>query len=144
MSINSIKITIMTLIGLIGAGIADFFGGWDMALQTLIIFMAIDYATGLIVAGFYKKSTKSKTGALQSKAGWEGLLKKGVTLLFVLVAHRLDLLIGSNFIRTAVVIAYISNEAISIIENAGIMGLPVPEIIKKSIETLREQSEKVK
>ena len=90
---------ICTSIGLIGSFIASLFGGWDAALVTLISFMGIDYITGLIVAGVFHKSQKTENGTLESLAGWKGLCRKGVTLLIVLVACRLDLVIGSNFIR---------------------------------------------
>lgn len=134
--VNTIKLTLTTTFGIVGGFIATLFGGWDTALQTLVIFMAIDYITGLIVAGVFKKSNKTETGALDSKAGWKGLCKKGMTLLIVLIAARLDIMMDSTFIRDAVVIGYIANEGISIIENAGLMGVPIPPAIKKGIETL--------
>lgn len=137
----AIKTGILTGVGVAGSFIASLFGGWDAALTTLIIFMGIDYVTGLIVAGVFKSSTKSETGALESKAGWKGLCRKGVTLLVVLVACRLDLVIGSSFIRDAAVIAFISNELISIIENAGLMGVPVPAVITKAIDVLKNKEE---
>lgn len=127
--------------GVVGGFIASLFGGWDAGLTTLIIFMGIDYLTGLIVAGVFHKSQKTKTGALESRAGWKGLCRKCVTLLMVLVACRLDLLIGSNFIRDAAVIAFVVNESISIIENAGLMGIPIPKVIVKGIEVLKQRSE---
>lgn len=130
-----------TLIGVIGGFIASLFGGWDAALVTLIIFMAIDYITGLIVAGVFHNSEKTANGALESRAGWKGLCRKGVTLLVVLVACRLDLVMGSNFIRDTVVIAFIANETLSIIENAGLMGLPIPAVITKAIEVLKKKAE---
>lgn len=132
---------ICTAIGITGSFIASLFGGWDAALITLMIFMGIDYSTGLIVAGVFHKSKKTETGALESGAGWKGLCKKGVTLLIVLVACRLDLTMGSNFIRDAVVIAFIANETISIIENAGLMGIPIPTVITRAIETLKDKAE---
>lgn len=134
--------TITAILGVIGGAIAIAFGGWDAALTTLVIFMTIDYVTGLIVAGVFHTSTKTNTGALESRAGWKGLCKKGMTLLIVLIACRLDLIMGTNFVRDAVVIGYIVNESISIIENAGLMGLPIPKVIVKAIEVLRQQSEK--
>ena len=130
-----------TLIGVIGGFIASLFGGWDAALVTLIIFMAIDYITGLIVAGVLHNSEKTANGALESRAGWKGLCRKGVTLLVVLVACRLDLLTGANFIRDAVVIAFIANEAISILENAGLMGVPMPVVITRAIDVLKNKAE---
>ena len=130
-----------TLIGVIGGFIASLFGGWDAALVTLIIFMAIDYITGLIVAGVFRNSEKTANGALESRAGWKGLCRKGVTLLVVLVACRLDLVMGSNFIRDAVIIAFVANETISIIENAGLMGIPIPAAIMRAIEILKNKAE---
>ena len=132
---------ICTGIGIVGSFIASMFGGWDAALTTLVIFMAVDYVTGLIVAGVFHKSEKTENGALESRAGWKGLCRKGVSLLIVLVACRLDLTIGSNFIRDAAVIALVVNETLSIIENAGLMGLPVPSVISKAIEILKKKSE---
>ena len=130
-----------TFVGVIGSSIASLLGGWDMALQTLIIFMTIDYITGLMVAGIFNKSTKTKHGALESVAGWKGLCRKGVALLIVLIACRLDLLTGANLIRDAVVIAYCTNEAISIIENAGLMGVPIPTRLRKAIEALKSKED---
>lgn len=131
----------MTVVGMVGGVIASLFGGWDVALVTLMIFMGIDYVTGLIVAGVFHNSEKTENGALESRAGWKGLCRKGVTLLAVLVACRLDLVMGSNFIRDAVVIAFIANETISIIENAGLMGIPIPAAIMRAIEILKNKAE---
>lgn len=133
---------ICTAIGVVGSTIASFFGGFDAALITLLIFMGVDYATGLIVAGVFHKSEKTENGALESRAGWKGLCRKGVSLLVVLVACRLDMIMGSNFIRDATVIAFIANETISIIEKAGLMGVPVPSVITKAIEVLKKKSER--
>ena len=135
------KSGITTVIGVIGGMIASLFGGWDAALVTLIIFMGVDYVTGLIVAGVFHNSEKTKNGALESRAGWKGLCRKGVTLLVVLVACRLDLVMGSNFIRDAVVIAFIANETISIIENAGLMGIPIPAAIMRAIDILKNKAD---
>ncbi len=128
-----------TAIGVLGSLIASLFGGWDAAMVTLMVFMAIDYITGLIVAGVFHQSNKSNGGALESNAGWKGLCKKGVSLLIVLVACRLDIVIGSNFIRDAVVIAFIANETISIVENAGLMGVNIPAPIMSAIDVLRNR-----
>lgn len=69
---------IKAVIGIIGATITSLFGGWDTALSTLLIFMAIDYVTGLIVTGVFKKSPKTETGALESRVGYKGLFRKGM------------------------------------------------------------------
>lgn len=135
------KIKLLTVVGVIGSWFASLFGGWDAALKTLIIFMAIDYISGLIVAGVFHTSEKTENGTLESMAGWKGLCRKGVTLLVVLVSCRLDLVMGSNFIRDAVVIAFIANETISIIENAGLMGIPIPSVIIRAIEVLKNKAE---
>lgn len=135
------KETTCTILGIIGSTVAALFGGWDTAVVTLMIFMAIDYITGLIVAGVFHKSQKSESGALESHAGWKGICKKGVTLLVVLIACRLDMLIGTTFIRDAVIIAYVANETISIIENAGLMGIPIPAVITRAIEVLKNKAE---
>ncbi len=128
--------------GAVGSFIASLFGGFDAAMVTLLIFMAIDYISGMIVAGVFKKSQKTKNGALESGAGWKGLCRKGMTLVIVLIAVRLDMVIKTNYIRDMVCIAFIANETISIIENAGLMGVPVPAVITKAIEVLKEKSEK--
>lgn len=132
---------VTTAFGVVGGFIASLFGGWDAALITLVIFMGIDYVTGLIVAGVFHNSGKTESGALESRAGWKGLCRKGVTLLIVLVAARLDITLDSTFIRDAVVIAFIANETISIIENAGLMGIPIPRVIINAIEVLQKKGD---
>lgn len=137
----NIKEGICTGIGVIGSIIASAFGGWDTSLITLLIFMGIDYFSGLVVAGVFHKSNKTESGALESKAGWKGLCRKCMTLLFVLITYRLDLALGVSYIRDAVIIGFMANELISIVENAGLMGLPLPDAINKAIDVLTEQKE---
>lgn len=128
--------------GAVGSAVATLFGGWDAGLATLLIFMGLDYVSGLVVAGVFHTSTKTKTGALESSTGWKGLCRKVMTLIFVLVAHRLDLVIGTNYIRDAVIIAFIANETISLVENAGLMGLPLPAVVTKAIDILQKKAER--
>lgn len=135
------KRIVCTTIGAVGSGIAALFGGWDTGLVSLLIFMALDYVSGLVVAGVFHKSNKTDTGLLESKAGWKGLCRKCMTLVFVLVAYRLDLIIGTNYIKNAVIIAFIANELISLVENAGLMGVPLPAVITKAIDILQKKSE---
>ena len=85
--------------------------------------MGIDYITGIIVAAVFKKSPQTSTGALESNAGWKGLCKKGIVLSIILICIRLDMLIGTPLLKDCVTIAYIINESISIIENAGLIGI---------------------
>lgn len=133
----------VTIIGVIGGAISTVFGGWSASMTTLLIFMGIDYITGLIVAGVFNNSPKTNSGALESRAGWKGLFRKCVTLLMVLIACRLDMVLNTTFIRDCVVIAYIANETISIIENAGLMGIPIPSVIVKAIDVLKSKAEDV-
>jgi toxin secretion/phage lysis holin len=135
------KQMICTVVGVIGSAIAMLFGGWDSGLVTLLIFMGLDYASGLLVAGVFKNSPKTDTGTLESRAGWKGLCRKCMTLIFVLVAYRLDLIIGTTYIRDAVIIAFIANELLSLVENAGLMGLPLPDVITNAIDVLTAKGE---
>ena len=114
-----------------------FFGGWTEDIVTLLVLMNVDFVMGLTLAGVFHTSNKSKNGTLDSRAGWTGLCKKGVTLCVVLIAHRLDISLDTDYIKTAAVIGFIANETISIIENAGLMGIPLPSVITKAVEVLR-------
>lgn len=136
------KNVLAMFIGIVGSMITTIFGEWSAGLTTLIFFMAIDYISGLLVAGVFKASTKSETGALNSKAGFKGLCKKGMILLFVLIAYRLDLLIGTDYIRDAAIIGFCVNELISIVENAGLMGIPLPPVLIKAIDVLINREDK--
>ena len=137
----NLKGIVCTSIGIVGALISDLFGGWDAAMTTLIVFMSIDYITGIIVAGVFRQSRKSDTGGLKSNVGWQGLCRKGVTLALVLMSCRLDIMMGTAYIKDTVVIAFCTNELISIVENAGLMGIPMPNIITRAIDILKHDSE---
>lgn len=126
--------------GIVGGAIAAAFGGWTHDLSWLVAFMVVDYLTGLMVA-FLGKSPKTEGGGLSSAVGWLGLVRKLVTLLLVLVAHGLDVMIGVEYIKTAAVIGFMVNEVLSILENAGMLGVPMPEIFKKALEVLKGKGE---
>ena len=130
-----------TAAGLIGSLIASLFGGWDIALQCLILFMAIDYISGLAVAGVFHRSPKTETGTLESRAGFKGLCRKAAVLCLVLMAHYLDLVIGADFARDAVCIGFIVNEGLSILENVGLMGVAYPDVIKRALDVLSKRQE---
>lgn len=136
-NIVTIKPVLCTVVGCVGSLVARAFGGWDAGLITLIVFMSVDYITGLLVAGVFHTSEKTESGGLESRAGWKGLCRKGVTLLIVLVAQRIDIVACTSVVRDATVIAYIVNEAISITENAGLMGVPVPDRLMAAIDVLQ-------
>lgn len=135
------KESICTAIGITGSFIAGLFGGFDASMVTLLAFMGVDYVTGLIVAAV-GKSRKSRNGHLSSLIGWKGLAKKCVSLLLVLVAVRLDIVLGTSYIRDCVCIAFMCNELISIIENAGLLGVPLPKALKNAVEILQTKNNK--
>ena len=137
-----IKQIVCGFTGVAGSFIASFFGGWSTSINTLIGFMIADYVSGLIVAAVFKASKKTETGALESGACWKGIFRKIMTLVLVAVAYRLDLLIGASYIRDTVTIAFIASEGISILENAGLMGLPIPDVLINAIDVLKDKVEK--
>lgn len=130
------KETFCLIAGVVGGFIAALLGGWDSALATLVVFMGIDFVTGLVTAAM-GKSKHSRSGALNSKAGWIGLAKKFCILLMVAVGVRIDILLGTTYIRDTVCISFCLNELLSIIENATLMGIPFPPVIKKAIDVLQ-------
>lgn len=123
----------------VGSIIFALFGAKSVPLQILIILMIMDYLSGILAAALFHNSKKTASGALSSKAGFIGLLKKFFMLLIVSLAHFVDMLLNVNgLLFTAVVLFYCSNEAISILENAIALNVPVPEKLKKAIESLTE------
>ena len=135
------KNTICTVLGVAGSCLASLFGGWTASLTTLLIFMGIDYVSGLVVAGVFHNSPKTETGALESRAGWKGLIRKFMILLFVLIGYRLDVAMGLAYIKDAVCIAFMANELLSIVENAGLMGLPIPAVVTNAIDILKKKGD---
>lgn len=128
-------------VGAAGGWISWLYGGFGDATSALIVFMALDYMTGLIVAGVFHKSSKTETGALESKAGWKGLCRKGMTLGIVMMAALLDRVMGTAYIRDAVIIGFIFNESLSILENAGLMGVSYPKALKNALDLLNRKGE---
>ena len=128
-----------TAVGMLGAGLAWAFGGWDTALIALLICMGVDYVSGSLVALVFHKSPKTETGAYNSAYGIKGLCKKGLTLLFVLVAVQIDKILAIDYVRDAVCIGFCTNEIISIVENLGLAGIPMPAIITKALEQLQKK-----
>lgn len=129
------KFEINTIAALIGAGVTYFLGGWDIALQALVIFMILDYLTGVIIA-YNNKS-------LSSSVGMRGLSKKLLVIFILIGAVHLDRLLGLTdpTFRTIVCYFYIANEGISLTENAVKLGLPVPKKIVELLEQLKNKSE---
>jgi len=128
-----------TLTGMIGSAICWAFGGWDAAIGALLICMAVDYVSGSMVALVFHKSNKTESGAYNSGYGLKGLCKKGLMLLFVLVAVQVDLILSTEYVRDAVCIGFCTNEILSIIENLGLAGIPMPQAITKALEQLQNK-----
>ena len=98
--------------------------------------MGVDFFTGVVTATM-GRSKHTDSGGLSSKAGWIGLAKKVCTLLLIAVAVRMDILLGTTYIRDAVCISFCLNELLSIVENTSLMGVPLPPAIKKAIDVLQ-------
>lgn len=133
------KEKITAIIGVIAAGITHFIGVWSGSLITLCVCMACDFILGLLVAGIFKNSTHTDKGGLSSQVAFRGLAKKICMLLLIGVAHWLDVLFAIDYIREGVIYAFIANETISIVENVGLCGVPLPSVITKAIEVLKEK-----
>ncbi len=111
-------------------------------LIALIICMIADYITGLIVALVFKNSTKTLTGRAQSNVGYIGLVKKIFILILIIVVNQLDIITNTNgFLRNATIMGFIVNEVLSLIENAGLMGISLPDPVINAIEILKRKSE---
>lgn len=130
---------ICMIAGIVGGFITTLLGGWDSALVTLIVFMGVDFFTGVVTAAM-GKSKHTNSGGLSSKAGWYGLAKKVCTLLLIAVAVRMDILLNTNYVRDAVCIGFCVNELLSIVENTSLMGIPYPPALKNAIEVLQKQT----
>jgi toxin secretion/phage lysis holin len=129
-----IKIAISAMVGWL-------LGGWDAALQALVLFMAVDYATGLVVAGVFKNSTKTDNGAVETRAGLKGLIRKVGILVMVMVVAQLELILHDGvFCRNVIVIFFIINEALSILENLGLMGVKYPAWLRSGLEVLLKKT----
>ena len=135
-----IKNTTLLLLATFGGAVAQIFGGWDALLKCLVICMAVDYITGIAVAAL-GRSKKSKSGRITSKAAVSGIIKKAVVLLIILVAAALEQATGTEFIRDTVIIFFVGSEGLSIVENAGLLGVPMPAALKKWFEVLRDKGD---
>ena len=135
------KSFIATATGAVLGALISLAGGWDTALQALMVFMVLDYLTGVIVAAVFHASKKTETGKLGSAAHLKGIAKKVLMLFMVVAGQYADVVLGIDYFRTAVIIALIANELISLIENAGLAGIEVP-ILSKAVEALKTMDDK--
>lgn len=135
------KEKICVIFGTVGGILLTAVGGWDVSLQVLLSFMAADFCTGLLTAAVFHRSAKSTNGRLDSRRCFQGICRKMAMLLLVAAANAMDYLLDSNFLRNAVVIGFCTNEAISITENAGLMGIPLPTAWKNAVSILSRRQE---
>lgn len=134
-----LKNVFCSFMGLVGTTIISALGGYDLMIETLLFFMVVDYFTGLYIAGVLHKSPKTKTGGLSSTKGYHGLVKKVMVLVLVAVMYRVDLLFNIDYLRNGSIIAFCFQEGISIIENAGLMGVAIPDVVKRGIDLLNKE-----
>ena len=132
---------VLAALATVGARLAEAMGGWDGLTRLLAIVMVIDYLTGALCALVWHRSPKSETGGYESRAGFKGLVKKGVIILIVVIAAELDKLTGTEAMRTATILFFLANDGMSILENLGIMGVPYPPTLKNAFEVLRSKGE---
>ncbi|HHV73188.1 MAG TPA: phage holin family protein [Thermoanaerobacterium sp.] len=118
-----------------GGALASYlFGGWSALLGVLLAFVVTDYITGVLAAGV--------EGKLNSSIGWKGISRKVMIFVLVAMAHLVDMALGdSNVFRDATIFFYLANELLSIIENTGRIGLPVPDAIQKAVAILKGKGE---
>ncbi len=134
--LSSAKTFLLAVFASAGGAVLSAFGGADVWLSALACTMGADYLTGMLLALVWKRSPKTENGAASSQAGLKGLFKKSAMLLTVLVAHQLDLAFGLNYLRGAVIMAFLANELLSLAENLGLMGIPWPSVMQNAIELL--------
>ena len=137
----NIKNTIVAVFSAIGGYIVSFLGGVDVTLKALIIFMLVDYLTGLAVAFIFHKSNKTPNGGASSKEGFKGIVKKICMLLLVGLAHELDVIMGADYIRSITIMFFLANEGLSILENMGLMGVKYNKFLIKALEAVRDKAD---
>lgn len=128
-------------VGVAGGAFSAAIGGMDGVAKALVICMCIDWVLGMVDSLIFKASPKTETGGYNSAIGFKGLVKKGIILIMVIVGNLLDTTLGTTFIRDGVAIAYLANELASIIENVGVMGIPVPAPLSTALDLLKKKGE---
>lgn len=129
------------LVGSCCGFLSAFLGEFTVGIKSLLIFISLDILTGFLCALVFRKSPKTETGGISSRVAFKGFCQKVFIIALVGVAHRIDLLLGVNYLRDASVFAFLSSELISIVENAGAIGVPIPKMLKDSIDILNRKSE---
>ena len=138
----AIKTTVLLVLSGATAWIMTALGGWDMALQTLLCVMGVDIITGVLVAIVWKKSGKTKTGAADSHIMWQGLCRKSVIVLIVFMVTSIDRSMNlGGVLRMGTILFFTGNEGLSIVENVGLMGVPLPAIVINALEQLKKSGD---
>lgn len=136
------KYSALFMVGTLGSFFSYLFGGIDSLMIALIVLMSIDFSSGLLLAVVFKKSKKIESGRLSSAAGIKGLSKKIFILFLIAMSQQLDIILTTWFIRDGAIIAFISREGASILENSTLAGLKVPTVIKNVLEVLNKDGKK--
>lgn len=133
------KTIVSTMVGVLGGILTSLVGELTINFKTLLLFMLIDLLSGFTCAAIFKQSTKTDSGGLSSAAMTKGVAKKVGMLLLIAVAYRVGLALSTAYLRDAVVIALIVEEAISILENLGKMGIKIPSVLSEAIDVLNKK-----
>ncbi len=131
---NNIVVWIKRILLVIGGAITTILGGWDMLLKTLVFLVITDYILGVLAAGINEE--------INSNVGFKGIFKKVILFVPVGVAYALDQVLGSEVLRNMAIWFYIGNEGISITENLGKAGVPIPKFMREILVQLKDKSNK--
>ena len=129
--------SVLAFLSRIGEMSLNLVGGWDSVLKLLLAMMGLDYFSGIIVA-CVGRSPNNPGGCLDSRASFRGLMQKGLTLMVLAVASQIDHTLDGSFVRATTAWFYIANEAISVLENAALAGVPMPEQLLKMLGKAKE------
>lgn len=117
----------------VGAALTAVLGGWDTMLRVLVMFVALDYVVGVLAAWYEKR--------LNSDIGARGIIKKFLLFVVVALAYQLDRAVGQEIFRSLAIWFYLANEALSVIENAGRCGVPIPSFLRTALEQIKNKSD---
>lgn len=132
---------ILAAIAAAGSFVANQLGGWDTALAVLLCVMGLDYITGILLAAVWHKSPKTEGGGVSSEISYKGIIRKVLMLALVWMGALIDRALSTDYVRTAVIMFFIANDALSVIENTALMGVPYPKFIKTMLEAVKEKAD---
>lgn len=138
---DHVKNAVLAGVAAAGSLIARAMGGWDSSVTLLCAMMAADLLGGVTVAAVWKRSPNTGTGGLSSGAAVRGFVKKLAVLALVCIGHLTDRVLETDYLRTATVCFFIGSEGLSLLENLGLMGVPLPGFLKSALEVLRERGD---